>query len=45
MSKRKKTKIVATLGPASNKVDVMEEMILSGVDVFRISLSRAEHAR
>ena len=44
MSKRKKTKIVATLGPGSNKVEVMEEMILSGVDVFRINFSHAEHA-
>ena len=44
MSNRKKTKIVATLGPASTKVEVMEEMILSGVDVFRINFSHAEHA-
>ena len=44
MIKRKKTKIVATLGPASNNVEVMEEMILSGVDVFRINFSHAEHA-
>ena len=43
MSRRKKTKIVATLGPASEKVEVMEEMILSGVDVFRINFSHAEH--
>ena len=44
MSNRKKTKIVATLGPASTNVEVMEEMILSGVDVFRINFSHAEHA-
>jgi pyruvate kinase len=43
MSNRKKTKIVATLGPASDKVEIMEEMILSGVDVFRINFSHAEH--
>ena len=43
MNNRKKTKIVATLGPASDKVEVMEEMILSGVDVFRINFSHAEH--
>jgi len=42
MSKRKKTKIVATLGPATEKVEVMEEMILCGVDVFRINFSHAE---
>ena len=43
MSKRKKTKIVATLGPATEKVEVIEEMILCGVDVFRINFSHAEH--
>ncbi len=43
MINNKKTKIVATIGPSSNKVKVMEEMILSGVDVFRINFSHAEH--
>ncbi|MDA9597066.1 phenylalanine--tRNA ligase subunit alpha [Flavobacteriaceae bacterium] len=43
MNRRKKTKIVATLGPASEKVEIMEKMILSGVDVFRINFSHAEH--
>lgn len=43
MNNRKKTKIVATLGPASDKVEVMEEMILSGVDVFRINFSHADY--
>ena len=40
---RKKTKIIATLGPASDKEEIIEEMILSGVDVFRINFSHAEH--
>ena len=40
---RKKTKIVATLGPASNGPEVMEQMIKSGVDVFRINFSHAQH--
>ena len=43
MNKRKKTKIEATLGPASNNEKIMEEMILSGVDVFRINFSHADH--
>tara|TARA_B100001175_G_scaffold297450_1_gene287195 strand:- start:14768 stop:16195 length:1428 start_codon:yes stop_codon:yes gene_type:complete len=43
MINSKKTKIVATLGPSSNKIELMEEMILSGVDVFRINFSHAEH--
>jgi pyruvate kinase len=43
MSDRKKTKIVATLGPASDQAEVMEKMIRAGVDVFRINFSHAEH--
>ena len=37
----KKTKIVASLGPASNDEDVIMEMVKQGVDVFRINLSHA----
>ncbi|MDH3697248.1 MAG: pyruvate kinase [Flavobacteriaceae bacterium] len=40
---QKKTKIVATLGPASSKKEVIKEMILSGVDVFRINFSHADY--
>ncbi|CAI8239388.1 MAG TPA: pyruvate kinase [Flavobacteriaceae bacterium] len=40
---QKKTKIVATLGPASSSPEVMEEMILNGVDVFRINFSHADY--
>lgn len=43
MSESKKTKIIATLGPASNSPDVMEKMILEGVDVFRINFSHANY--
>ena len=39
----KKTKIIATLGPASSSVDVMEKMILEGVDVFRINFSHSDY--
>ncbi|WP_276388824.1 pyruvate kinase [Eudoraea chungangensis] len=39
----KKTKIVATLGPATSKKEVLKEMILSGVDVFRINFSHADY--
>lgn len=35
----KKTKIVATLGPSSSDIKVIEEMVREGVDVFRINLS------
>ena len=40
---RKKTKIVATLGPASNDPEVMQQLIEKGVDVFRINFSHAQH--
>ncbi|APD06627.1 pyruvate kinase [Flavobacteriaceae bacterium UJ101] len=39
----KKTKIVATLGPASGTKEIMLEMIKSGVNVFRINFSHAEY--
>lgn len=37
----KKTKIVATLGPASDDLAVMTEMVKAGVNVFRINMSHA----
>ena len=43
MPTRKKTKIVATLGPATSKKEVLKEMILAGVDVFRINFSHAAY--
>lgn len=43
MSSNKKTKIVATLGPATSKKDVLKSMMLAGVDVFRINFSHADY--
>lgn len=34
-----RTKIVATLGPASDPADVLDAMLLAGVDVVRLNLS------
>jgi len=44
MPTKKKTKIVATLGPATSSKDVLRSMILAGVDVFRINFSHADYA-
>jgi len=39
----KRTKIVATLGPASSSVEVIEEMINAGADVCRINFSHGSY--
>ena len=41
--RRKKTKIVATLGPATNSKEIIAQMIEEGVNVFRINFSHAEY--
>lgn len=43
MPQRTKTKIVATLGPATQSKETIKEMILAGVDVFRINFSHANY--
>jgi len=40
---RKRTKIVATLGPACSNKDIIKNMMESGVNVFRINFSHAEY--
>lgn len=37
----KRTKIVCSIGPASNQVDIMEQMVLAGMNVARINFSHA----
>ncbi len=47
MSTRRRTKIVATIGPATRSVETMAELIEAGADVFRLNFShgsRSEHA-
>ena len=43
MPTQKKTKIVATLGPATSKKKVIKKMILAGVNVFRVNFSHANY--
>jgi len=43
VKKLKKTKIVATLGPATSSKEVLKNLIDSGADVFRINFSHANY--
>ncbi|MGB3592110.1 MAG: pyruvate kinase [Nonlabens sp.] len=43
MPRNKKTKIVATLGPATSTPEVLLKMMEAGVNVFRINFSHADH--
>jgi len=43
MRNRKKTKIVATLGPACDTKEIIEEMMTVGVNVFRVNFSHANY--
>jgi len=37
------TKIVATVGPASNSREKLEKLISAGVDIFRLNFSHGTH--
>jgi len=43
MPQRKKTKIVATLGPATSSKETLKKMMEAGVNVFRINFSHADY--
>src|SRR5579883_2199987 len=43
MRRQRKTKIVATLGPASSAPEMMAALFDAGVDVFRINMSHTPH--
>jgi pyruvate kinase len=44
MTPMRHTKIVATVGPSSSTPEVVDRLIASGVDVFRLNFSHGTHA-
>ena len=40
----RKTKIICTLGPATEKTEILRQLIQKGADVFRLNMSHASHA-
>ncbi len=40
---RKRTKILATIGPASDSLEVIQKLVLAGVNVFRLNFSHGTH--
>ncbi len=43
MRRERNAKIIATLGPASDTLEMIEKLFLAGVDVFRINMSHSSH--
>ena len=39
---RKRTKIIATIGPSSSSASKLNKMIREGADVFRVNMSHAD---
>ena len=40
----RRTKIIATVGPASSSPEVLEALVIAGVNVFRLNMSHGDHA-
>ncbi len=39
-----KTRIIATVGPASESTEVLRDLVVSGVDIFRLNFAHGTHA-
>ena len=44
LRRRRRTKVVATLGPASSSPEMIERLYRAGADVFRLNFSHGTHA-
>lgn len=44
LKRDRSVKIVATLGPASDSSEIIQELFESGVDVFRLNMSHGDHS-
>src|ERR1700729_1651122 len=45
MRRQRRTKVVATLGPASGNREMIGRLFQAGADVFRINMSHTNHER
>ncbi|HZH46848.1 MAG TPA: pyruvate kinase [Roseococcus sp.] len=43
LRRHRRTKIIATLGPASSTIEVIERLFRTGADVFRLNFSHGSH--
>ena len=43
MKRERKTKIIATLGPASSNYETISELFRAGADIFRLNFSHGDH--
>jgi pyruvate kinase len=41
----RKTKIIATLGPATESAEMIGKLMDAGVNIFRLNMSHAPHTR
>ena len=39
-----KTRIIATLGPASESIEMLRQLVIAGVDIFRLNFAHGSHA-
>jgi len=43
--KKRRTKIIATLGPASEDIKTISRLLQAGVNVFRLNMSHSDHSK